>query len=78
MMTRKELARIEELHEHIDEILGGEETNICLNTLCSLIAGQCAMYIANGRVSKQRFIADIVECIDVWQDHFTKQISEEQ
>lgn len=78
MMTRKELARIEELHEHIDEILSGEETNICLNTLCSLIAGQCAMYIANGRVSKQHFIADIVECIDVWQDHFTKQISEEQ
>jgi hypothetical protein len=77
MMTHKELARIEELHEHIDELLMGEATNICLNTLCSLIAGQCAMYTMNGRVSKQHFIADIVECIDVWQDHFSKQISEE-
>jgi len=78
MMTREELERIEDLHELIDDILSGEETNICLNTLCSLIAGQCAMYIANGQVSKQHFIADVVECIDVWQDHFTKLIKDEQ
>lgn len=78
MMTLKELERIEELHEQIDNVLCKEETRICLNTLCSLIAGQCAIYVADGRVSKQHFIADIVECIDAWQDHFTKQISEEQ
>ena len=78
MMTHKELARIEELHEYIDELLSGEETNICLNAICAVLAGHCAMHVSDGVVTKQRFISDIVECIDVWQDHFAKQISEEQ
>jgi hypothetical protein len=78
MMRREDIERIDDLAEHIDELLSGEETNICLNALCAVLAGQCAMHVSAGAVTKQRFISDIVECIDVWQDHFAKQISEEQ
>ena len=78
MISREEIERIEELHELIDRLLCGEETSICLNALCSVLAGNCVMHVSEGHVTKQRFISDIVECIDVWQDHFTKQMSEEQ
>jgi hypothetical protein len=78
MITREDLKKIDALHEKLDDMLDGEETIICLNAICAVLAGHCAMYINEGYVTKQRFISDIVECIDVWQDHFAKQISEEQ
>ena len=77
MMTREDIEHIEDLHQIIDDILSGEETNICLNTLCAVLAGQCALHVNEGAITKQRFISDIVECIDVWQDHFTKLIEGE-
>jgi hypothetical protein len=77
-ITHEDLERIDQLHEKIDDMIAGEQTFICLNTLCALLAGYCAMHVNEGNVTKQRFISDIVECIDVWQDHFSEQISREQ
>lgn len=77
MITHKDLVQIDNLHDKIDHLLAGETTFVCLNAICAVLAGHCAMHVSDGVVTKQRFISDIVECIDVWQDHFAKQISEE-
>jgi len=77
-ITREDLERIDQMHEKIDDMIAGEQTFICLNALCAVLAGYCAMHVSEGNVTKQRFISDIVECIDVWQDHFAEQISGQQ
>ena len=73
-LTRQDVERIDELHDQIDDLIAGEKTYVCLNALCSVLGGYYALQASEDAVTKQRFISDVVECIDVWQDHYSEQM----
>jgi hypothetical protein len=70
MLSDEDLDRIDKLHDDIDEILEGEDIKIGLNLLCSAIAGQCVQAVMSNKVTKQRFMAEVVQCIDGWHEHY--------